>query len=129
MIGVLVLVWSVGEGARVRGQSLVHKILVVMGILKFYFIGLSFKFKVVGGGPTAIEARSLSPILLFSYILDFYFYLLSFKFKVVGSGPTCQSLVIRFAHPTGRPSGAQQTTLCLQQQKVTKKCRKLNGEA
>ena len=33
--------------------------------------------------------------------------------------------MIRFAHPTGRPSGAQQTTLCLQQQKVTKKCRNL----
>jgi hypothetical protein len=54
-----------------------------------------------------------------------YFIFLSFKFKVVGGWPDSQSLVIRFAHPTGRPSGAQQTTLCLQQQKVTKKCRNL----
>jgi len=37
---------------------------------------------------------------------------LSFKVKVVGGGPKCQSLVIRFTHPTGRPSGAAQTTLC-----------------
>ena len=55
---------------------------------------------------------------------------LSFKVKVVGGGPTRQSLfLIRFAHPTGRLTGAQQKTLCQQQKKVTKKCRKLNGEA
>ena len=35
------------------------------------------------------------------------------------------TFVIRYAHPTGRPSGAQQKTLCLQQQKVTKKYRNL----
>ena len=41
-----------------------------------------------------------------------------FKVKGVGSGPTRQSLfVIRYAHPTGRPSGAQQKTLYLCKEK------------
>jgi hypothetical protein len=50
-----------------------------------------------------------------------------FEFLVQGrrGWPDSQSLLIRFAHPTGRLAGAQQKTLCLQQQKVTKKCRNL----
>jgi hypothetical protein len=36
--------------------------------------------------------------------------------------------LIRFAHPTGRPSGAAQTTLYYSK-KSNQKCRKLNGEA
>ena len=49
----------------------------------------------------------------------------SFLFFIVlnsrssGVAPTRQSLLIRFAHPTGRPSGAQQTTLSAAK-KVTK---------
>ena len=42
------------------------------------------------------------------------------KVKTVGGGPTASHFFIRFAHPTGRPSGAQQTTLSTAK-KVTKK--------
>jgi hypothetical protein len=55
-------------------------------------------------------------------------FLFQFSIKTVGSGPTCQLLVIRYAHPTGRPSDAAQTTLCYSK-KSNQKCRKLNGEA
>ena len=54
--------------------------------------------------------------------------LLEFSIKVVGGGPTASNFVIRCAHPSGRPSGAQQTTLCQQQKKVTKKCRNLTAK-
>ena len=49
-----------------------------------------------------------------------------FKVKGVGSGPTRQSLfVIRYAHPTGRPSGAAQTTLCNSKKSNQKKAHNL----
>ena len=68
-------------------------LLVVMGYSEGLRFCLSFKVKVVGGGPTA-RCRSLVHMLLvvmgYSEGLCFC---LSFKVKVVGGGPTRQSLL------------------------------------
>jgi hypothetical protein len=74
-----------------------------------------------------LRARSSGlTFVLIRYSL-FLFGLVSFFIKAVGSGPTASHFLIRFAHPTGRPSGAALTTLC-NSKKSNQKCRKLNHD-
>jgi len=57
----------------------------------------------------------------------FLVYLFEFSVQDRRGWPDSQSLVIRFVHPTGRPSGAAQTTLC-SSKKSNQKCRKLEHD-
>ena len=57
----------------------------------------------------------------------FLVYLFEFSVQDRRVWPDSQSLVIRFVHPTGRPSGAAQTTLC-NTKKVTKNAATLTAK-
>jgi len=61
--------------------------------------------------------------------LFFCFYFLIFQFKIVGGGPTASHFLYSLRSPYGTPFRRSANYAVLQQQKVTKKCRKLNGEA
>ena len=76
------------------------------------------------GSPSLV--CELLVVMGYSEVLLFLF---EFSIKTVGGGSTASRLLcIRFAHPTGRPSGAQQTTLSTAK-KVTLFAVSFNGEA
>ena len=62
-------------------------------------------------------------------ILRFLLFFYSFKVKGVGGGPTASNFFYSLRSPYGAPFRRSANYAVQQQQKVTKKCRKLNGEA